>query len=79
MHILIICNINKSVKLKNKIKIIDAVKIIIKKWLKLYNGLLNVSYYGVYLDGWIEQFTLLKVMLLFVINIYLNINNYLIK
>ena len=79
MHILIICNINKSVKLKNKIKIIDVIKIIIKKWLKLYNGLLNVSYYGVYLDGWIEQFTLLKVMLLFVINIYLNINNYLIK
>jgi hypothetical protein len=79
MHILIICNINKSVKLKNKIKIIDVIKIIIKKWLKLYNGLLNVSYYGVYLDGWIEQFTLLIVMLLFVINIYLNINNYLIK
>lgn len=79
MHILIICNINKSVKLKNKIKIIDAVKIIIKKWLKLYNGLLNVSYYGVYLDGWIEQFTWLIVMLLLVINIYLNINNYLIK
>jgi hypothetical protein len=79
MHILIICNINKSVKLKNKIKIIDVIKIIIKKWLKLYNGLLNVSYYGVYLDGWIEQFTLLIVMLLLVINIYLNINNYLIK